>query len=211
MTDRTAIRTQDDLIEAFRAAKDRLGLSNAWCDDIGGFTRGQTDKVLGPTRAKGLSPMLLQTYCALFAVRLEMVVDVDQARVMEARWEGRDISNVRMDSGRISKKLVERAKPAVLKAAGAAGGKARAMVLSARQQSQIGLKGAKARARLPKAVRSEISRKGWIKRRKTKTAFPLPAATALSGAVLEHRPEGLLPNAARSGAIAPPAGRPRLA
>lgn len=141
------IRTQDDLIEAFRAAKDRLGLSNAWCDDIGGFTRGQTDKVLGPTRAKGLSPMLLQTYCALFAVRLEMVVDVEQAKVMEARWEGRDTSNVRMDSGRISKKLVERAKPAVLKAAGAAGGRARAMLLSAKQRSEIASKGGKSKWR----------------------------------------------------------------
>lgn len=147
MTPIATVRSQDDLIEAFRAIKDHLGLSNAWCDDIGGFTRGQTDKVLGPTRAKGLSPMLLETFCSLFAVRLEMVVDLDQAKVMEARWEGRDSSNVRLESGRVSKKLLERAKPHVLKDCGAAGGKARAIVLSPKQRSDIARKGGKSRWR----------------------------------------------------------------
>jgi hypothetical protein len=149
------IRTQDDLIEALRAVKDRLGLSNTWCDDVGGFTRGQTDKVLGPSRAKGLSPMLFATYCSLFAVRLEMVVDLDQARVMEARWEGRDKSNVRMDLGRISKKLVERAKPLVLSQSGQRANVVRNRMLTREHKEKIARKAAKAR---------------WRKHRKTERA-----------------------------------------
>lgn len=161
MTDRIAIRTQDDLIEAFRAVKDRLGLSNTWCDEVGGFTRGQTDKVLGPTRAKGLSPMLLQTYCSLFAVKLEMVVDLEQAKVMEARWDGRDTSQVRMDTGRISKKLVERAKPVVMKHLAAAGGKASGAMRTGSQGSEIMRKVAKSRwrkVRLSTETRNERER-----------------------------------------------------
>lgn len=158
------IRTQDDLIEAFRAVKDRLGLSNTWCDDVGGFTRGQTDKVLGPTRAKGLSPMLLQTYCSLFAVKLEMVVDLEQARVMEARWDGRDGSQVRMDAGRISKKLVERAKPAVLKDFSKLGVAARVEMLTGEHRTRIARKAAKSRWRKHrKTMRERLQERKEIK------------------------------------------------
>lgn len=131
------IRTQDDLIEALRAAKDMRGLSNRWCDEIGDLTDGQTDKVLGPTRVKGLSRFLFSMYHSMFAVKLVMVVDEEATARMQAKWEGRDTSNVRVESGRVSKKLLERAKPLVFEAAGRAGATARNQILSPEYRTKI--------------------------------------------------------------------------
>lgn len=146
------IRTHDDLIEALRAAKDMRGLSNRWCDEIGDLTTGQTDKVLGPTRAKGLSRFLFSMYHTMFAVKLVMVID-DQAEArMAPKWEGRDQSNVRIDSGRVSKSLVERAKPLVLKDFAKAGGTASGAMRTGSHGSEIMRK---------------VAKRGWRTRRKT--------------------------------------------
>ena len=107
------IRTVGDLIEGLRAAKAMRNVSNKWCDDIGWLADGQTDKVLGPSGAKGLSPFLFGMYHRLFAVRLVMVVDPDMERIMRPKWEGRDVKQVRVETGRVSKKLIERTRPLV--------------------------------------------------------------------------------------------------
>ena len=107
------IRTVGDLIDALRAAKTMRNVSNRWCDEIGDLADGQTDKVLGPSGAKGLSSFLFGMYHRLFAVRLVMVIDPDMERIMRPKWEGRDVKQVRVETGRISKKLVERARPFV--------------------------------------------------------------------------------------------------
>ena len=141
------IRTQEDLIEALRAAKEMRNLSFKVLDDLGGFTQGHMERVIGPRREKGMSPFVFQMLCSLLAVKLEMVPDEDQARRMAAKWEGRDTSNVRLEKGRISKTLLERAAPHVFKAAGELGGKARARQLSPKQMSEIARKGGRARQR----------------------------------------------------------------
>jgi hypothetical protein len=61
------IRSYDDLIEAFRARKGEIGLSNTDCDTLGGLTPGHTDKVLGPARAKNLGPLTFDIFCEMFA------------------------------------------------------------------------------------------------------------------------------------------------
>src|SRR6185295_9825171 len=94
------IRTQDDLVEAYRKIKELRCLSNDWCDAIGGLTRGHTDKVLGRSRQKNLSPMTQALFSELFAVEFHMVVDLEAAKRMESRWEQRDSSNVRIDAKR---------------------------------------------------------------------------------------------------------------
>jgi hypothetical protein len=151
------IRTHDDLIAAFRIVKEQLGLSNAWCDDVGGFTRGQTDKVLGPTRTRGLSPMSFDTLCAAFAVRLEVVADPDQVRKMRPRWEGRDKSQVRV-TGRISQELIERAKGPILQAFAKRANAARNAMLTREQRSRIAQKAARIRWKRHRAKRRAASR-----------------------------------------------------
>jgi len=143
--------SDDDLIEAFRKIKEIRGLSNEWCDAIGGLTRGHTDKVLGPSRTKNLSPFLRQLFNSLFAVKLIVVIDPDQESRMQARWEARDKSNVRIDGGRVSQKVIDRARPHVLKDLAKAGGAASGAKRTGSQGSEIMRK---------------VARRGWRTRRK---------------------------------------------
>lgn len=109
------IRCHDDLIEALRTAKGQRGLSNDFCDERGGLTRGHTDKILGPARAKSLSPMTFDLFLEMFAVQILLVPNLEAEQRMRERWEGRDVSNVRTGAHRVSKAVLERAKPHVLK------------------------------------------------------------------------------------------------
>ncbi len=109
------IRTHADLLDALRTAKAMRGLSNDFCDDRGGLTRGHTDKALGPSQVKTLSPMLLETFLTLFAVKLVLVPDPEAEAEMRPRWEGRLQSNVRVEPNRVSQKLIERARPHVMR------------------------------------------------------------------------------------------------
>jgi len=146
------IRTQDDLIEALRLAKEMRNLSFKVIDDLGGFTQGHMERVIGPRREKGMSPFVLQMLCSILAVKLIMVPDEEQAQRMADKWEGRDSSNVRLEKGRVSKSLLERAKPHVLKDLATAGGKA---------------SGAMRTGSLGSEIMSKVARRGWRKRRKT--------------------------------------------
>jgi hypothetical protein len=100
------VRSQDELIEALRAARDYRNLSYKFLDEIGGFAMGHMERVLGPRREKGMSHIVFQTLLSMLAVKLELVPDPEQAARMQERWEGRDVRNVRVDSGRISKLLI---------------------------------------------------------------------------------------------------------
>jgi hypothetical protein len=141
------IRTQDDLIEALRVAKAMRGLSNDFCDQRAGLTRGHVDKVLGPTRAKSLSPMVFDLLAEIFAVQFIMVVDLEAEARMKPKWEGRDSSNVRTGQHRVSKHVIERAKPHVLREHLKKANEARNRQLSCEQRSEIARKAGRARQR----------------------------------------------------------------
>lgn len=146
------IRTQDDLIEALRVAKAHRGLSNDFCDQRAGLTRGHTDKVLGPTRAKSLSPMVFDLLAEIFAVQFIMVIDIEVEARMKPKWEGRDSSNVRTGEHRVSKYVIERAKPHVIKDMAKAGGMASGAIRTGSHGSEIMRK---------------VARSRWRKHRKT--------------------------------------------
>jgi hypothetical protein len=160
------IRTQDDLIEALRVAKEKRNLSFKVLDELGGFTQGHMERVIGPRREKGMSPFVLQMLCSLLAVKLEMVFDEDQAKRMIAKWEGRDTSNVRLEKGNISKTLLERAKPHVLKANGVAGQAARHSMLTPEHRTQIARKAADAlwKKRGRKRTRKATKKRAWYRK-----------------------------------------------
>jgi hypothetical protein len=159
-------RTQDDLIEALRLAKGQRGLSNEFCDERGGLTRGHTDKVLGPTRAKSLSPMTLDLFLELFAVQILLVPNPEAEERMRERWEGRDTSNVRTGSNKVSKQVIERAKPHVLRDFSASGNAARHSKLPATHRTEIARNASRARWKMSGLKQTKKARKkrAWYRR-----------------------------------------------
>jgi hypothetical protein len=119
------VTSSAEIIAALAKAREMRGLSNQFCDERGGLTAGHTDKVLGPTHTKSLSEMTLDTFMEMFAVMFIMVPNPEAEARMRAKWEGRDSSNVRLHSKRLSKQLLERAKPLIAKENGRKGGLAR--------------------------------------------------------------------------------------
>ena len=154
------IRSYPDLVEAFRLIKARLGLSNKWCDDSTDRPDGFTDKVLGPSQNKNISPLTFSMFCQIFAVQFEMKIDTAMLAKMERHWEERSEPQVVVPDGRISKKLIEKAKPFVYREMGRAGGLKSASLPGAQQ---VRRKGGKSRAKkLTKQRRREIARKAGV-------------------------------------------------
>lgn len=148
------------MVEAFRQIKDHLGLSNAALDELCNFTSGHSDKLLGPTGARGFGPLTLNAMFWALAVKVEITIDLDRAREMEAYWEGRFAPNVRHETTKISKALIKRAKPHVMRDFGRIGGQVRAHLLSPEQVKAIARKAAHARRRkLTRKQRRAIAEK----------------------------------------------------
>jgi hypothetical protein len=142
------VRRHQDITDVFRMMKERLGLTNEFCDDVGGLTKGHTDKILGPSEAKSWGPTTFDLFCEMFAIEFHVKIDIDAAKRMQAVWEGRErplYPNAKVK--RISQKLIERAKPHVLQASGQLGGIVRGHLLSPKHRSDIARKAAKSRWR----------------------------------------------------------------
>lgn len=146
------VRTMQDAVDLFRLMKERLGLTNEFIDDVGGLTKGHADKILGPSEDKRLGYDTFALLTALTAVEFRVYVDMDAVKRMEAVWEGRErplYPNAKVK--RISKKLIERAKPHVLRDHLKAANTARNAMLSCEHKSRIARKAAKARWRKPRS------------------------------------------------------------
>ncbi|MGY8660944.1 hypothetical protein Q3C01_01080 [Bradyrhizobium sp. UFLA05-109] len=115
------VTSYPELVEAFRAIKDRLGLSNKFVDDACDYADGITDKLLGPSHTKTINALSFSMFCAVFAVRFEMKVDLEAVRKMEARWEGRETRKVAPPDSVLSKKLLDKARPIILRELAEAG------------------------------------------------------------------------------------------
>ena len=159
MTDQLAtVVDYETMVEAFRAAKDLRGLSNAHCDELANLAAGHTDAILGPTGRKNFGPLSFNAFCWAFAVKFVMVIDPDREKEMAEYWADRqrECSHVRATSSRVSKMIIERAKPHILSAMGRAGGLKTASLPSAKLARQ---KGGKSRMRkLSKKERQALSR-----------------------------------------------------
>jgi hypothetical protein len=95
-----------------------------------------------------------------------MRIDPEQVREMAGYWDDRKRRRPAeySENSRISHKLIEKAKPHVLHEFSKMGNDARKLLLPREKQLEIARKASKARAKLPKAIRSEISKRGWLKR-----------------------------------------------
>lgn len=109
MNDAPAISTEGGFIETFRARKDELGLSNAHCDHLLNRAGGYVDHYLGRADKALVSEAFTQ-FCELFALEFVPRENVEALRRMEAAWEGRAASQIRVAQS-ISKHLLDRVRP----------------------------------------------------------------------------------------------------
>jgi hypothetical protein len=139
------VRMHQDFTEVFRLMKERLGLTDQFCDLRGGLTRGHTNKILGPTESRHWGPSTFDLFCEMFCVEFHAKIDMEAVKRMEVIWEER----VRpfYPNKRVSKKLIELAKPHVFKASGKVGADARMIMLRPEHRQAIARKAAKKRWR----------------------------------------------------------------
>lgn len=152
------VRRHQDIVEVFRIMKERLGLTNEFIDDVGGLVKGHADKLLGPSESKNWGPTTFDLFCEMFAIEFRVHVDLDAAKRMERVWEGRErplFPHAKVT--RISKKLIERAKPHVLQDFSRLGNAARNAMLPGEHRSKIARKAARARWRKPRAKARQAS------------------------------------------------------
>lgn len=141
------IRRHQDFVEVFRMMKDRLGLTNEFIDNAGGLTKGHTDKILGPSSTRGPGPTTFDLLCEMFAIEFRVHIDLAAVKRMEQVWEARKRPAEYSENSRISVKLIEKAKPHVLRAHSSLGGQARSAMLTGKHRSDIARKAAKSRWR----------------------------------------------------------------
>jgi len=116
--------SHDTLIQVMAERKSALGLSNEFLDNTIPLSDGHTDKILGPSRERGLSQITLDAMLAILALKLVIVEDPEQAVRMRQVWNGRDKRQLR-PAARIGKSMIARARPRVIAELGRQGGKAR--------------------------------------------------------------------------------------
>ena len=125
-------------------------------DELGGLSCGHCDKILGPSRSKGLSAMTLDVMLGVLALKLVVVEDPDAAARMVDRWGIRSKAHVRANAHRVSKKVLESAKPVIFR--------------------ELSAKAAEGRKAIPPERRSEIARRAaqsrWKRSHPRSSALP---------------------------------------
>lgn len=156
------VRTLQDAVEVFRMMKERWGLTFKFMDEVSGLSKGHADKVLSRTAQKRLGYDSFAVFCEMFAIEFEAKINIEAVKRMEAVWEGRLRPPYSPDCkpGRVSKKLIEMAKPHVLKDLAKVGGTASGAMRTGSHGSEIMRKIAKSRwKKTARAARNQI-RKG---------------------------------------------------
>lgn len=108
----------DAMVTLLRARQVELALSNEALEEICGFARGQVNKYLGPSREKAPGAFVLCTLMDSLGLSGVLYVDPTKVARLSKAWarEGRRRgSNVRGEPSRVSKVIVKRARPEVLR------------------------------------------------------------------------------------------------
>jgi hypothetical protein len=107
-----------ELVDAFRARKEELGLSNEAAEHLLHLCAGHLDKIWSQTR--GLSQVTIDGLLSAMGLRLLVAIDPEQVKRMASRWKNeglRDAKQVRRPPARIRKVLMARVRPLVLREA----------------------------------------------------------------------------------------------
>lgn len=159
------------MVEAMRALKAHLELSNGTVDALCGWTNGHCDKLLGPTSVRAFSPKTFNDMLWVLAARITITLDLDRLQEMAEHYEKRCPAHTREKPNRISKKVIESAKPAILSGLSKLGNDARNALLPGEQRIRIARKAARKSRRLkalPPEQRRQIAqhaaRARWSRR-----------------------------------------------
>jgi hypothetical protein len=151
----TIVGSIPELLAALRARRDELQISNETIDDIAGLAERHTSKLLAanfPSRSLGkVSFPLLLGALGMGIARVEIVEDPEAVALVKDRWL--KWKRLPYGSPRLSKKQIEHARPAVLRANAKRANVARNAMLSCEQRTAIARKAAKARWRKQRQVR----------------------------------------------------------
>jgi hypothetical protein len=103
-----------ELVDAFRARKEALGLSNEAVEHLIPLAAGHCDKVLGPSGTRGLSQTTLDGLLNALGLKLLVAINPEQVARMRSRWQGRVQQQVRPPA-KVAAALIARARPVVLR------------------------------------------------------------------------------------------------
>jgi hypothetical protein len=95
MTPLATIRCYNDLVAALKARQASLALSDAVLDEVAGLTPGHTNKVLGPSRERGIGAATFEAYLMALAIDLVMIENAEKLAQMRSHYDGRRESHVR--------------------------------------------------------------------------------------------------------------------
>jgi hypothetical protein len=84
-----------ELVDALVRVKNYLQLSNETVEAIADLTRGHVDKMLGPTRQKGIGKNSFDLLLGALGIRLRVEIDPDQMRRVASRHTPRNENQVR--------------------------------------------------------------------------------------------------------------------
>lgn len=139
------IRDFAELADALATLKSYRGLSNEALEELTGLTAGAVDKMLGPTRVKGIGKQSLPWLLTALAGRLILEPDPDQEKLIASRWEKRNGSQVRVNAHDLSSDLLQRARAVIFREHIRKATIARLTKIPPHKRSQIARHAAKAR------------------------------------------------------------------
>jgi len=102
------------LVAALRDRKAQIGITDQVMDELAGWARGYTGKILGPASVKTIGQMSFGVCLGVLGVKLILVEDQEMMQQMEQRWEQR-YRPANVDAHAISMRLIERVKPAIFR------------------------------------------------------------------------------------------------
>ncbi|MET4242715.1 hypothetical protein [Bradyrhizobium sp. RT10b] len=104
----------DELVDALDDVRAARGLSLEWLEQLSGLCGDHAQKILGPAREKFLTPWILDAILPVLGVKLAIVDDPEAIAAMKHRYEPRFESNVRNHHWRVSRRILDRARPQIL-------------------------------------------------------------------------------------------------
>ena len=116
----SAVRDYDDLIAAFKARADEIGVSTSWLDYATGLPSGYVGKLFGPSRVKMIGLDSLWPIAEVLAVEITITPSLELAQKMASRWEKRD--ELRRRPGVVRKRFSPEVRAKVMSEIGRLGG-----------------------------------------------------------------------------------------
>jgi hypothetical protein len=155
----TVLRDYDDVVTAFKARMDEIGLSTSAVDDLRKCGGGYVGKLLGPSRTKMFGFISFFELAEILALKVVVEPDLEAAKRMEGKWEKRD--ELRRRPGVIRKRFSPEVRAKIMSELGRIGGSTpKRFRLSKEQRSRInrrnGRKGGRPRqSGAPPSVKSQ--------------------------------------------------------